>query len=72
MGKWKMERRCVGCHRELTWNQVMHSHGFCPRCGRKASGAGTIVRTRERAYRLERAAPWWKFWVPRQRVYSTS
>jgi len=40
----------------------MYSNGRCPLCGNKHANAGTIVKTTEKAYRLERLHPWWKFW----------
>jgi len=53
---------CSGCDGELSDRQRMYSYGRCPLCGFKDGRSVTIVKTTEKAYRLERLHPWWKFW----------
>jgi hypothetical protein len=48
----------------------MHSSGRCPYCGYKGEYSGTIIDITERAYRLVRINPIWKFWKPQfKRVF---
>lgn len=62
---WRTAYYCAECDGELTRHQKMYSDGRCPLCGHKGKYAGTIVNTTEKAYRLVRVAPWWKFWIKR-------
>ena len=65
---WRVAWFCASCDGELSWGQVMYSHGMCPRCGHKGRGAVTIVDTMERSYRLS-PRPWWRFWERRSREW---
>lgn len=66
---WKTEYRCINCDAEITWQVKMASQGRCPMCGHKSKRAGTIVETNDKAYRMRRTAPRWKFWQSLERVY---
>ena len=57
---WKNIWRCVKCDNELTFTQVMHSHGRCPKCGHKGDKAGTVVETYESAEQVPNPSPLWK------------
>ena len=49
----------------LVYNQRMYNDGCCPLCGHKEKNTGTIVATKETAYRYHiiKKRPWWKFWL---------
>lgn len=71
MSTWKTAFFCAACDGELSQRAKMYSNGRCPLCGHKGPGARTIVANKERAYRVERIAPWWKLWTERtRRVYA--
>ena len=51
---------CLSCDKQLSYGQMMDSHGVCPHCG--AGGSATIVDCIRRRVPL---ATWWeevKFW----------
>lgn len=54
MGKWNLERRCIECKGELTYNEVMYSSGQCLICGYKHPNACTIVGVTEHPYYTKR------------------
>lgn len=66
---WKNAKFCSECHNELTTKQVYYNEGRCPHCGYKGPNTLTTVCHYDKGYRLERVAPWWKFWIPKKRVY---
>jgi len=61
---WQTAYFCVDCAEEMTWDQMMNSHGCCPYCGYKGPNADTVVDTYERSYKMVRIAPWWKLCAP--------
>ncbi len=69
MNKWKIEFKCFECGHVLTDRERSYSHCCCPFCGYKDPGSITFVKTTERAYRLERVKPYWKFWIPKRKIY---
>jgi predicted RNA-binding Zn-ribbon protein involved in translation (DUF1610 family) len=54
--KWIKVWICTNCKEELTWNEVMDSHGVCPFCG--AMSEGTVVKTEEFSRQLPEENPW--------------
>lgn len=61
--RWINVRSCHACARDLTQHEIFHSDGRCPYCGDKAPSAGTIVKTRERAVKIQMRA------FPKLRLY---
>lgn len=59
---WFTVYECKSCNKKLSYHTVMYSHGRCPKCGEKGSGAGTIVDAREVAVRKVYHKPWYIFW----------
>lgn len=49
--KWENGIQCSTCFEELSNNEMMYSSGRCPHCGTKSSGANTIVKTKDFAFR---------------------
>lgn len=35
---FEAEYRCIACRNELSFDQIMYSHGICPACGHTANG----------------------------------
>jgi DNA-directed RNA polymerase subunit RPC12/RpoP len=56
-GSWRIRERCADCFQVLTRSEVMRSYATCPKCGFRAEGAVTIVKTVSESirpvYRLE-------------------
>ncbi len=50
---------CASCNAELSFYEIMHSHGCCPYCGKLSNS--TVVGSHERAYKLVKiASKWWQ------------
>ena len=64
--RWLTVRLCAACDGQLSYHDVMYSFGRCPLCGYKDPRAITVVKTRERAFRLVSTGPWWQFWRRRR------
>ena len=70
---WKTAYFCVECKGEVSYYTRMHSYGRCPLCEYKGTHAGTIMDTKEVAYKRVRINPRYKFWKPQfKRVWAES
>ena len=60
--EWYTIYLCSSCNQKLSYHTVMYSHGRCPKCGIKGSGACTIVNTKQKAARNVYHKPRYIFW----------
>lgn len=65
---WGTEHCCVKCGAFLTFSEKMYNLGRCPKCGYKHPDASTVVRTKERGFRIatKKTGSWWQFWKKKE------
>ncbi|KKL52111.1 hypothetical protein LCGC14_2288770 [marine sediment metagenome] len=68
MSKWRVMYKCWAdnCQKELTWDEVLNSHGVCPHCGMNSRDA--IVRHSQHSVKFVRDYPQWMFWRTKGRL----
>lgn len=60
MSKWVKRYFCAACRENISYGQMMCSHGTCPLCG--ASSDSTIVKCETLSARWVKDGAWWAFW----------